>query len=527
MNSLLFRYQTTIVRSLSTLSNYMKSTSFDYVVCGGGTAGCIIGRRLAENPNVSVCIIEGGPSDEGNETVLDIRKWADLLGTDFDYDYGIEEQLFGNSKIRHSRAKILGGCSSHNAGIAFIAPDVDFDRWERQGAHGWNAKSTRKYYDRVFEKVNLETIAPLNPLNAAFIHSCKLVNIPELAMNSDTFVSKFSDCCGYIQLNAKGFSRYSSARAYLHPLSSLPSNLTVLTNTTVTKLIIDEQSKTVTTVLTSGGEQIKVNKECVLSGGVFDSPKLLMLSGVGREEQLKELNIPCIVNLPGVGENLLDHPESVLIWESNCSIPEPVLQRYETVLFTKTQSYSDYPDAMFHFGLEAYDTHTKSYGYPTSEQAFCCTISVTQAKSVGHVRLRSNNYRDPLKIDFQYFTDKQKHDERVMVAAFKLARQIVQQSPFEKWRKCEIAPGEHVQTDEEISHYCRQVMNTLYHPAGTCKMGDTEKDEFAVVDSQLKVKGVKNLRVADASIFPDMISVNLCITCMMIGEKCADMIKQE
>ncbi|CAF1654645.1 unnamed protein product, partial [Didymodactylos carnosus] len=139
-----------------------KSISYDYVICGGGTAGCVVARRLAENSNVTVCVIEAGPSDEGNDIIMDIRKWAELLGTQFDYNYSIEEQLYGNSKIRHSRAKILGGCSSHNSVIAFIAPAYDMDQWEKLGAYGWNSKTTKKYFNKVFEKVNLETIPPLN-----------------------------------------------------------------------------------------------------------------------------------------------------------------------------------------------------------------------------------------------------------------------------------------------------------------------------------------------------------------------------
>ncbi|CAF0749416.1 unnamed protein product [Didymodactylos carnosus] len=349
-----------------------------------------------------------------------------------------------------------------------------------------------------------------------------------MELNSDTFVNEFPDCCGYAQLNATDLTtRCSSSRSYLHPLSSLPPNLTVLTSTTVIKLVIDPNNMSVTHVITSNNEYIKVNKECIISGGAFDSPKLLLLSGVGPEQHLKEMNIPCVLHLEGVGSNLIDHPESVLIWESNYPIPEPIIQRYETVLFAKTQSYSVKPDLMFHFGLEPFDMHTHPYGYPTSKQAFSITTNVTKAKSTGHVRLRSNNYLDPPKIDFQYFTDKKKHDETVMVAGFKLARKIVEQSPLQKWVKTELSPGLHIQTDEQISKYCRQVSNTVYHPAGTCKMGDVENDKLAVVDGRLKVKGIQNLRVADASVFPDMISVNPCMTCMMIGEKCADMINQE
>ncbi|CAF4119181.1 unnamed protein product [Adineta steineri] len=501
--------------------------SYDYVICGGGTTGCIVARRLAENRNVTVCLIEAGPSDEGNDDVANIRKWASLLGTELDYKYSIEKQLYGSSDIIHNRAKVLGGCSSINVAIAFIPPVNDLDQWEQLGAQGWNSKATRKYYNKVFEKVNLQTVPPLNPLNQAFIDSCTAVNIPQIKMNSDTFVNEFSNCCGYFQLNVSGLNRCSSSRSYLHPISSLPSNLTILTNTTAIKIIIDQETMIVTGVLTNTSENIKVKKECILSTGAFDTPKLLLLSGIGPVHHLQQMNIPCILNLEGVGSNLMDHPECVIIWESNYPLPDPVIQRWETALFFKTQTYSTKPDLMFHFGIEAYDIENNLFGYPSEKHAFSIAFNVNKAKSRGHVQLRSNNYLDPPQIDCRYFTDEQNHDKAVMIAGLKLARKIIEQTPLQKWTKCELSPGAQIQTDQEIWDYCRKATTTLFHPAGTCKMGNVDNDNMVVVNSQLKVQGIKNLRIADTSVFPTMISVNPCITCMMIGEKCADMIKQD
>jgi len=502
---------------------------FDYVVVGGGTAGSIVARRLAENPSFRVCLIEAGPPDEGNMKVLDLTRWAELLRTELDYDYDIEPQERGNSLMRHSRGKVLGGCSSHNSGIAFLAPDADLRLWEQAtGSKDWGPKGLIPYFEKLQSKVTLRTVSEDNELNVAFVSAAKEAGFPQLAFNSKDFRENFRDSVGYFQLNAIGSDRCSSSRAYLHPLTELPDNLRVITNTTVTKVVFDHES-TAVAVITDNGMRIGIKREVILSAGAFDTPKLLLLSGIGPAWHLREMGIECIADVPGVGEHLVDHPEGVVIWEITKEIPSPVLQRYEVGVFATTPSNQhpeEGPDLMFHFGLEPFDINTAPRGYPTHKNAVSLTPNVTRAKSQGTVRLRSANWQDKPRIDFRYFTDKEGNDEAVMVEGVKLARKLMSMPSMKAWIKTELAPGLEVQTDQDISEYVRTTGNTVYHPAGTCKIG-TLGDPLTVVGPDLCVRGVKGIRVADASIFPSMISVNPCLTVMACAEKCAALIASQ
>ncbi len=495
----------------------MTKTHFDYLVIGGGTAGAIVAARLAEDPSLSVCLVEAGYSDEGVPGILELRPWADLLRTQYDYDYTIEPQARGNSAIRHSRGRILGGCSSHNSAIAFRAPDSDFERWQASGATGWGPEGTRPYYERLFEQVNLEPSGSGNLLVKAFIEAGQQAGFPLVSFQED-----FQEAVGWFLLNKRGSKRDSSSVAYLHPLSAQPSNLTVLTLTPTHRILVDDSGRA-TGVDTAQGT-LTAEREIILCCGAFDSPKLLLLSGIGPADQLRALGIPVVVELPGVGENLIDHPEGVLLFESAQPVPRNTSQAYEAGLFARVDSDATWPDLMLHFGSETFDLNTKPLGYPTAQEAFSLTPNVTHARSQGVVRLRSADPSAPPLIDPRYFTDPEGYDEHIMVAGLKLARELAAQPALKTWVKQELAPGPAVQSDREISEYVRRTGNTVYHPAGTCRMGAAE-DPLAVVDPTLRVRGVSNLRVADASIFPSMTGVNPCITCMMIGEKCADLLR--
>jgi choline dehydrogenase-like flavoprotein len=204
-------------------------------------------------------------------------------------------------------------------------------------------------------------------------------------------------------------------------------------------------------------------------------------------------------------------------------VPNVTTQIWELGLFAYTQPNEPAPDLMFHFGTEPFDMNTVPLGYPSTRNGFALTPNVARARSQGTVKLRSANPADAPRIDFCYFTDPDGYDERVMVAGVKLARQIAAQPALCDWIAAELSPGPAVQSDAEISEYVRRTANTVYHPAGTCKMGAVD-DQTAVVDPHLRVRGLERLRVADASIFPTMIGVNPAITCFMIGDKCADFV---
>ena len=489
-------------------------TQFDYIVVGGGTAGAVVAARLAEQPGVRVALFEAGPSDEGDEAILTLRNWPNLLRTPLDFDYLIEPQPRGNGRIRHARGKMLGGCSSHNSCIAFWPPDEDLRIWEAAGAEGWGPDEVRPFIQQVQQKVNLECPEPINDLGRAFFAAAQAGGYPARDFGGNIN----QPGVGWFMLNKLGGVRHSSSVAYLHPLAQWNGRITFFTNCFVQRVLLN--GRRAIGVQTADGP-VYAEREVILSCGAFDTPKLLMLSGIGPADHLREMEIDVQHHLPGVGQNLLDHPEGVVNWEASRPVPPETTQLWELGLFAHTQPGLDAPDLMFHFGTEPFDMNTVLEGYPTTTNGFALTPNVARAKSQGTVRLRSANPADPPRIDFCYFTDPEGHDERVMVAGVKLARELAQQPALKEWIACELSPGPEVQSDEAISEYVRRTANTVYHPAGTCKMGAVG-DETAVVDPYLRLMGLDNLRIADASVFPTMIGVNPNMTCFVIGERCAD-----
>jgi len=272
--------------------------------------------------------------------------------------------------------------------------------------------------------------------------------------------------------------------------------------------------------------QVTARREVILSAGAIDTPKLLMLSGIGPGAQLQEFGIEVKADSPGVGENLDDHVEGIVQWDAKQPMIRTSTQWWEIGVFSTSEDGLDRPDLMMHYGSVPFDMNTARWGYPTTENGFCLTPNVCRGQSRGTVKLRSRDYRDRARVDPRYFTDPDGHDERVMAYGMRLARKIVSQSPMAEWAGAELAPGPDAQTDDEVVDYMHKTHNTVYHPACTAHMGP-DSDPLAVVDPRLRVRGVDALRVCDGSILPFLPAINPCITTMMIGEKCADMIKQD
>lgn len=527
----------------------METTEFDYLVVGGGSAGAALAARLSEDPEVQVALIEAGPDDRGLDEVLQLDRWMELLESGYDWDYPVEPQPHGNSFMRHARAKVLGGCSSHNSCIAFWPPREDLDEWATKfGCAGWDAaglypvlQSMESNDDREpmdfgpghghDGPVQLMTIPPSDPCGVALLDACEQVGIPRARFNSGTTVR---DGANFFQINRRADgTRSSSSVSYLHPIRDR-TNLTVLTGKWARRLILEQQSGDlhctgVEVVDNAFGKPhtLTARREVVLSAGAIDSPKLLMLSGIGPAEHLAAHGIEVLVDSPGVGENLQDHPEGVIQWEAKQPMPAESTQWWEIGIFTRTADGLAQdpdmarPDLMFHYGSVPFDMHTVRQGYPSTENGFCLTPNVTHAKSRGTVRLRSRDYRDKPLVDPRYFSDP--HDMRVMVAGIRKAREIVAQPAMSAWAGEELYPGAEVSSDVEIADYIRRTHNTVYHPAGTVRMGAAD-DPSSPLDPQLRVKGVSGLRVADASVMPELTTVNPNITTMMIGEKCARLI---
>jgi choline dehydrogenase-like flavoprotein len=335
---------------------------------------------------------------------------------------------------------------------------------------------------------------------------------------------------GWFQINAaEDGTRMSSSHAYLHPILGTRKNLEVRTNSWVAEILFDE-SLNATGVRyqrpdLTGHDVVSARREVVVTAGAIDTPKLLMLSGIGPAEHLREFGIDVLVDSPGVGSNLDDHVEGLVFWEASRPMVTTSTQWWEIGLFTTVDEGVTQPDLMMHYGSVPFDMNTLRRGYPTTDNGFCLTPNVTQGHSRGTVRLRSRDFRDRPRVDPRYFTDPDGYDERIMLTGVRLARKIAEQAPLADWVGRELAPGPDATTDDELLDYIHKCHNTVYHPAATARMGAVT-DPMSVLDPELWVKGVSRLRVVDASAMPKLPSVNPNITVMTMAEKCADLIRK-
>ncbi|MCC3775244.1 GMC family oxidoreductase [Streptomyces sp. UNOB3_S3] len=499
---------------------------YDYVVIGGGTAGSVIASRLTEDPGVTVAVIEGGPTDIDREDVLTLRRWLGLLGGDLDYDYPTVEQPRGNSHIRHSRARVLGGCSSHNTLISFKPLPGDWDEWAGAGAEGWDAESMDPYFARLRNNIVAVDEKDRNAIARDFVEAAqRATDVPRV----EGFNKKpFHEGVGFFDLayHPENNKRSSASVAYLHPFLDRP-NLHLMLETWAYRLEIEAGKARGVHVRTKGGEEVFVEaaREVLVCAGAVDTPRLLLHSGIGPKADLEELGIPVVHDLPGVGENLLDHPESVIVWETDGPIPENSAMDSDAGLFVRRDPASNGPDLMFHFYQIPFTDNPERLGYEKPEHGVSMTPNIPKPRSRGRLYLTSADPSVKPALDFRYFTDEDDYDARTLVDGIRIAREIAKTEPLAGWLKREVCPGPEITSDEELSEYARKVAHTVYHPAGTCRMG-ASSDEQAVVDPQLRVRGLEGIRIADASVFPTMTAVNPMIGVLMVGEKCAALLAQ-
>lgn len=523
------------------------ASAYDYIIVGGGTAGCVLASRLSSYlPERRVLLIEAGPSDLDLSSVLNLREWLSLLGGHLDYDYGTVEQPMGNSYIRHSRAKVLGGCSSHNTLISFRPFRHDMDRWLAAGCEGWDFDTMMRMTDKLRNTVQPVHARHRNQLCKDWVLSCSdALGIPVLPDFNAEIAEKgqLTQAAGFfsVSYNPDDGTRSSASVAYIHPIlkgHERRPNLTVLTEAHVSKILVQDDVASGIAVTLSSGQKMTLHarKETILSAGAVDTPRLMLHSGLGPRKQLEDLGIPVVKDIPGVGENLVDHPETIIMWELHKPVPDNqttmdsdagVFLRREPV--NAAGSDGDAADIMMHCYQIPFTLNTSRLGYPEVREkyAFCMTPNIPRPRSRGRIYLTSNDPAVKPALDFRYFTDSEGYDAATLVAGIKAARKIAAQSPFSDWLKAEVAPGPKVQSDEAISEYARKVAHTVYHPAGTTKMGDIGRDEFAVVDPKLRVRGVGKLRIADAGVFPEMPSINPMLTVLAVGERAAEMIAME
>ena len=484
---------------------------YDHVVIGGGTAGCVAAARLAAAGR-KVALIEAGPLAERDENILNLGRWRRLIGGPLDYDLAIEPSRRGNSRLRHPRGRVLGGTGSLNTCIAFIPPASDFSRWEAAGASGWSAQALEPFFARALTTLGCETATLANPLNAAFVAAAQQAGLAR----ADFSGARWQAGAGAVSFNRRGDRRRSTAIAYLLPLAQWGERLQLCADTRALRLLID--GGRVCGVATDKGE-FRAEGEVILCAGAFHTPQLLLVSGVGPALHLREHGIPVQMDLPGVGENLQDHVETSIGWETEQPPPPNDIPVWQVALFASLETGAE-AQVMMHMGPNLNDEYALAAGYDSAAQGFSLTPNVMYPRSRGRITLRSADPADSPRIDFRYF-EYGGADESLLVGGLRLAREIARQPALRPWITREAFPGPGVTSDAALGEYARRASGTSYHPVGTCRMGAAD-DERAVVDPELRLRGLDNLRVADASVFPLQPGVNPNLTIAMLAERCAE-----
>jgi choline dehydrogenase len=519
--------------------------TFDYIVAGAGSAGCVVAARLSEDPSVRVLVLEAGGPDRD----LRIRipaAFSKLFRSEFDWNYTTEPQAHLHGRALYwPRGKTLGGSSSINAQVYIRGHRWDFDHWRELGNAGWGYNDVLPYFLRAEDNqrgaseyhatggpLAVSDLRAYHPLTKAFVDAAVEAGLPR---NPD-FNAATQEGAGFFQVTQRNSRRWSAADAYLKPSMSR-ANLTVRTGAHAARVVVENGRATGVEFIAGGRREAAcASREVILSGGAVNSPQLLLLSGIGPAEHLRALGIPVVHDLPGVGENLEDHLVACMGWQ--CTQPITLdtagafknKVRYllfrsgplasnvaEGGVFASSRAGLPAPDLQLLFAPLYYLEH--GFRHPPGH-GFGIGTTLIRPASRGRIRLRS---ADPLAhpaIDPNYLAERQ--DLEALVEGVKLARRIGAGKALAPYRGSEVEPGDEVRTDAEIEEFLRRHAETLYHPTGTCRMG---ADEMAVVDAELRVRGLAGLRVVDASVMPSIIGGNTNAPTIMIAEKASDLIR--
>ena len=525
--------------------------SYDYIIVGGGSAGCVLANRLSADGQVKVLLLEAGKPDKHPFIHMPVG-FAKMTSGPFTWGYSTVPQKHANNRvIPYAQGRVIGGGSSINAEVFTRGHPTDYDRWaNEEGCPGWSFAEVQPYFVRSENNEVLSNAyhgidGPLGvsnqrdpaPATRAFVQSCQQLGMP---YNPD-FNGATQAGAGFYQLTVKDGKRCSAAVGYLKPALQRP-NLTLRTEAQ-TRRIVFEKNRAVGVELVQGDstEIIRAKREVIVSAGAIGSPKLLLLSGVGPADALRKLGIEVVADLPGVGENFSDHFGVDIVYELSGAYSYdkynkpwwaawaglqyllfksgPVVSNIvEGGAFTFSDPALTVPDLQFHFlagaGVEA--------GVPAIASGSGCTMNsyVVRPKSRGSVKLQSADFRQAPLIDPNFIADPD--DLQVAAEGVRISREIMQQQAFAKYIRREHFPGESVSGTNALKEYVKQYGRTSYHPNGTCKMG---QDAMAVVDPQLKVRGIEGLRVIDSSIFPSLIGSNTNAPTIMVAEKGADLVR--
>ncbi len=522
----------------------------DYVVVGAGSAGCAVAGRLAEIPGTRVVLLEAGGRATNPWLHVPIGYAKTMYHPTLSWNLKTagEPELKGR-QIDWPRGRVMGGSSAINGLIYIRGQAADYDHWRQLGCIGWSfadvlphfraAEDNERGADDLHGKggpLGVSDMRDRNPISAAFIQAAKELGFPE---NPD-FNGHDQEGAGWYQVTARNGLRCSSATAYLKPQ---PANLEIVTDAPARRLIIEE-GRCVGVVYSQRGTEktVRARREVVLSGGAIHSPQLLMLSGIGDGEHLQEMGIETRHHLPSVGRNLQDHFQARMVFRANAKVTfndvahsfwgkirtglEFALKRSGPLtfsagtagLFARVMPQSETPDVQFHFVPFSAAGPGKLHDFP----AFTMSMCQLRPESRGTITLASPDPTAQAHIQANYLSAQ--YDRDCIVAGLHLTRRLAATSALSRWIESEFVPGSQAQGDAAMLEFARATGITIYHPSGTCRMGE---DDASVVDSRLRLRGVAGLRVADASVMPTVVSGNTNAACIMIGEKCAAMIRAD
>ena len=531
----------------------MNKQEFDYIIIGGGSSGCVLAGRLSENPQLSVCLLEAGGAGDGWKVEVPcaavisiptkINNWA------FET---VPQQGLNGRKGYQPRGKCLGGSSAINAMVYIRGHRQDYDDWSALGNTGWSYDEVLPYFIKSENNQRIKNQYHGNhgPLSVIDLHSDNPLQKKYIAAAQeqgyrilDDFNGEEQEGLGVYQVTHINGERCSSARAYLFPHRDR-KNLTVETHAQTQRILI-ENGVAVGVEYKQNGQlkQIRARREVLLSAGAMQSPQILMLSGIGDQHELVEHGIEVKKHLPGVGKNFHDHPDFIFGYKVReiqgtfgLSIPGSIdllkqIGRYrkerrgllttnfaECGGFIKSSPEQKLPNLQLHFVIALVDNHARTLH---TGHGISCHVCLLNPKSRGTIKISGSSMDDPLLIDPNFYGEESDLEE--MVKGFKLTQTLMQSEAFKSMIKEDLFTA-NVHTDEEIRQVLRDRSDTVYHPVGSCKMG---VDDMAVVDPRLRVYGIQNLRVVDASIMPKVVNGNTNAPAIMIAEKAVDMINQD